>query len=63
MIEYAKYEDYLMYAEDIVEFVTKKIISLCQINDPLLDRALILIQKIIRIKMLKYVICTFFEGY
>lgn len=29
MIEYAKYEDYLMYAEDIVEYVTKKIISLC----------------------------------
>lgn len=55
MIECAKYEDYLMYAEDIVEFVTKKIISFCKINDPLLDRALILIQKIILIKGLIYV--------
>ncbi|EAR95231.2 hypothetical protein TTHERM_00378950 (macronuclear) [Tetrahymena thermophila SB210] len=54
MIEYAKFEDYQIYVEDIIEFVTLKIISVCQVNDPLLDRALILIQKIIKIKTLKY---------
>jgi len=55
MIEYAKYEDYLMYAEDIIEFITKKIICNCKVNDPLLDKTLILIRKIIRIKGLIYV--------
>lgn len=54
MIEYAKYEDYLMYAEDIIEFITKKIICNCKVNDPLLDKTLILIRKIIRIKGLIY---------
>lgn len=49
MIDEAKYEDFLMYAEDIVEFITRRIISNSTVNDPLLDKILILFAKIIRI--------------
>jgi hypothetical protein len=43
MIDNSKPDDYMVYAEDIIEYLTKNIISLCKINDHLLDRIIVLI--------------------
>ncbi|EGR29575.1 hypothetical protein IMG5_153470 [Ichthyophthirius multifiliis] len=56
MIDNAKYDDFIIYAVDIVEFLTKHIISFCKINDHFLDRVIILIQKILSIKGMIYIL-------